>query len=144
MEGINLKRLVETACYFNKVSIRKYHSLSTKLNVADTRAVVCNILINEFNFTKEDVSEMMCRCIDSIRAYVKIHEQYTIINHYTKLYQNTLKHFNMDFETESHEHHCKIQKTKYDMDLESKIERLLNENGYLQFLLDKQKRKKVC
>ncbi len=141
MERINLKRLVETACYFNKLSIRKYYSTTTKLNVADTRAIVCNILLNEYNYTKEDVSSYMGRCMDSINSYIKIHQQYKIINHYTKLYQNTLEHFKMDFETEHDEHHSKIQKTKYDLELETKVERLLNEVSYLQFLLEKHKRK---
>ena len=118
MEGINIKRLIETACYFNKVSIRKYYSTTTKLNVADTRAVVCNILINEYKYTKEETSELIGRCLDSIKSYIKVHQQYEIINHYTK-----------------------IQKTKYDMELEKKVERLLNEVGYLQFLLEKHKRK---
>tara|TARA_R100000781_G_scaffold114984_1_gene88262 strand:- start:2557 stop:2988 length:432 start_codon:yes stop_codon:yes gene_type:complete len=141
MEGINIKRLIETACYFNKVNIRKYYSTTTKLNVVDTRAIVCNILINEYKLTKEETSELMCRCLDSVKAYIKIHEQYEIVNHYTRLYQNTLEHFKLDFETEHHEHHAKIQKTKYDMELESKVERLLNEVGYLQFMLEKHKRK---
>ena len=141
MEGINIKRLVETACYFNKVSVSKYYSTTTRLNVVDTRAVVCNILINEYKLTKEETSELMCRCLDSVKAYIKIHQQHEIVNHYTRLYQNTLEHFKLDFETEHHEHHAKIQKTKYDRELETKVERLLNEVGYLQFLLEKHKRK---
>jgi|TARA_R100000149_G_C5878143_1_gene142305 hypothetical protein len=140
MEGINIKRLIETACYFNKVSIKKYYSTSTKLNVVDTRAIVCNILINEYNLNKEETSQLMGRCLDSVKSYIKIHKQYEVINHYTRLYQNTLEHYKMDFESEHQEHHLKIQKTKYDMELETKVERLLNEVSYLQFLLEKKKK----
>ena len=121
MEGINIKRLIETACYFNKVSIRKYYSTTTKLNVADTRAVVCNILINEYKYTKEETSELMGRCLDSIKSYIKVHQQYEIINHYTKFYQNTLEHFKMDFETEHHEHHSKIKKQNMTWNLKKKL-----------------------
>ena len=80
MEGINIKRLVETACYFNKVSVRKYYSTTTRLNVVDTRAVVCNILINEYKLTKEETSELMCRCLDSVKAYIKINQQNEKLN----------------------------------------------------------------
>lgn len=141
MERGDLKRLIETACYFNKVSVRKYYSLSNKLNIVDTRAIVCNILIKEFKLSKKEVSETMGKCSDTIKSYIKIHEHYNILNHYTKLYDNTLSHFNMNFETENDEHHCKIQKTKYDLMLEGKIERLLNENSYLEYLLEKHRRK---
>ena len=73
MEGINIKRLVETACYFNKVSVRKYYSTTTRLNVVDTRAVVCNILINEYKLTKEETSELLiCSIIKTLSIEIEI------------------------------------------------------------------------
>jgi hypothetical protein len=143
MEGINLKRLVDIVCYFNNINKKKFYSLSCKLNVVDCRIVVACILHNELNVSIDDISLNMSKGAATILDYLEDHkQQYGQINHYTKLYQNTLsqylKHQNDKFSSDVEK---MILKTNYDLELEKKIEKIINENTKLQHMLEREKLK---
>lgn len=143
MERINLKRLVDIVCYFNNINKKKFYSLSCKLNVVDCRIVVASIMHNELKISVEDISDSMTKGVSTIISYLEDHHnQYNEINLYTKLYDNVLsqylKHQNNEFSSEVEE---MILKTNYDLELEKKLEKIINENTKLQQMLEREKLK---
>jgi len=143
MERINLKRLVDIVCYFNNINKKKFYSLSCKLNVVDCRIVVASIMHNELKIPVEDIGDSMTKGLSTIISYLEDHHnQYNEINLYTKLYDNVLsqylKHENDEFSSEVEE---MILKTNYDLELEKKLEKIINENTKLQQMLEREKLK---
>ena len=143
MEGINLKRLVDIVCYFNNINKKKFYSLSCKLNVVDCRMVVATILHNELKISVDEVSESMAKDITTILDYLSFHKkQYKNINHFTKLYDNTLSQYlKHKSDTFSSDVEKMILKTNYDLELEKRLEKILNQNTKLQHMLEKEKLK---
>ena len=143
MERINLKRIIYIVCYFNNINKKKFYSLSAKLNVLDCRIVIASILNIEFKKSIDEISKAMSKEPQTILDYLQDHsKQYHDINHYTKLYDNTLsqylKHKNDTFSSDVEE---MILKTNYDLELEKRLEKILNENTKLQHMLEREKLK---
>ena len=143
MEGVNLKRLIDIVCYFNNVNKKKFNSLSCKLNVVDCRIVVTAILHNELKVSIDDISSSLSKCPNTILEYIEYNDdQYGVINHFTKLYDNTIAQYNKHkFDNFSRDVEEMILKTNYDIELERKLEKFVNQNTNLQHMLEREKLK---
>tara|TARA_R100000734_G_scaffold16570_1_gene12658 strand:+ start:2129 stop:2500 length:372 start_codon:yes stop_codon:yes gene_type:complete len=109
--------------------------------VLDCRIVIASILHYELKKPIDEISDAMSKEPATVLHYLEDHSnQYQDINHYTKLYDNTLsqylKHKDDTFSSDVEE---MILKTNYDLDLEKRLEKILNENTKLQHMLEREK-----
>lgn len=135
------ERLVRIVCYYNNIKYIEFNRHLFNRRIKDSQAIVYHILYKYIGCTKKYLCDYFKRDITYVNATLLHHSnEYNIINHYTKLYENTLTQFK-NWENVNNDLSYSIIKTKYDLDNELKYEQILNENGKLNYELNKLKRK---
>ena len=138
----SVERLIRIACHYNKIIFNEFYREYKYARVIDCKAMVFNYLKESYKISLFEISELFDKDEDYIKKYIKHHkEEINVINHYTKLYENTKTQFENWSHTEIDLAYS-IIKTKYDQDNEIKYEQILNENCQLKYQLEKLNRKK--
>jgi hypothetical protein len=128
----SVERLVRIASHYNKVKFADFYNVYSNPRIKDTRAIVYHILHKDLNFSIFDLQALFNKEASYIEFILNYHDtEYNIINHYTKIYDNTLTQFknwnNTDLDLA-----YSIIKTQYDYRNDIKYEQILNENNRLE------------
>tara|TARA_R100001129_G_C5325869_1_gene248583 strand:+ start:25028 stop:25468 length:441 start_codon:yes stop_codon:yes gene_type:complete len=134
MQSVN--RLVRICCYYNKVKFADFYNLYSNVRIKDTRSIVYHILKTELGLNTYQISELFNKPVEYVEDHIKYHyKEYDIINHYKKIYENTITQFrnwnNTDLDLA-----YSIVKSKYDVERENKYEQILNDNNRLEHEID--------
>ena len=137
----SVERLVRIASHYNKVKFADFYNIYSNIRIKDTRAMVYHILHDDMAFSLFDLEVFFNKDTDYIKQMINHHNsEYESINHYTKIYDNTLTQFknwnNTDLDLA-----YSIIKTKYDYCNEIKYEIILNDNNRLSIINDKLNKK---
>tara|TARA_R110002050_G_scaffold124877_5_gene244228 strand:+ start:3637 stop:4077 length:441 start_codon:yes stop_codon:yes gene_type:complete len=129
MKSIN--RLIRISCYYNRIKFADFYNLYSNPRTKSSRAIVYTILYNDLNYSIYDISKMFKKSTQFITDILDYHKsEYNLINHYTKLYENTITQYD-NWDKSGIDLAYSIIKTKYDYDLEIKYEQILNDNNRL-------------
>ena len=137
----SVERLIRIASHYNKIKFGDFYNLYSNPRIKDTRAIVYHILSNEMEFSLFDLEAVFNKDPVYIKDILDHHNtEYEIINHYTKIYDNTVTQFknwnNTDLDIA-----YSIIKTQHDYKNEIKYEMILNDNNRLSHVNDILKKK---
>ena len=144
----SVDRLVKIASYYNKIKDREFYRDYVNPRIKDARAMVYNILREDFNYSLKDLCNRFNKYKEYIDEMSNHHDsEYKIIHHYTKLYDNVKIQF-INWDNSELDLQYSIVKTKYDSDFSIRYENILNENTFLNDENKKLKKKlkeyKLC
>jgi hypothetical protein len=153
MNNIKLQsseRLVRIAAHYNKVKFSEVYKTYKHPRIDDCKAMVFFALYNVFAWSKQEIANEFSKDIEYIENFIEHHEsEYNIINHYTKLYDNTITQFKF-WDKEELDLAYAITKTNYDYKNEIRYEgilnansKLLHENSILKIKLNKKRYDKI-
>jgi len=134
MKNIRLnstERLVRIAAHYNKVKFSEVYRTYKHPRIDDCKAMVYFALFNVFAWSKQEIANEFNKELEYIEKFLKHHEsEYSVINHYTKLYDNTITQFKCWDKVELDLAYA-ITKTNYDYKNEIRYENILNDNSKL-------------
>ena len=132
----SVSRLIRICCYYNSVKYADFYNVFSNVRIKDTRAIVFHILHNVLQYNKYQISDLIKMPISFVDEHLKYHEkEIELINHYKKLYYNTLTQF-QSWNNAQLDLPYSIVKTKYDYEQSAKYEQILNDNNRLEHEID--------
>ncbi len=127
----SVERLIRIACHYNKLKFADFNREFNNLRLKDCKSIVYQVMIDKLGYDKTKLSIHFGCSVKMISFYINHHcNEYNVINHYTKIYENVKTQFESWTKSELDLAYS-IVKTNYDIKNELRYEHILNENNRL-------------